>query len=491
MSKRQSHVMLKGESSRGLGAAVQPDPFVISTSLESIKPDAKSRKLIRRYVTKGKKINRPKRLKRAVTSWFGGRGVTPDGHPAGICRGLAVDILDPKMLQVLHDFVPIMVKVMYPVEHCVDLATENQHWHDDLAQDIAYAQSVSTIASVYFDIIRSRNQELQKLMHMGTSLGPLRAQLAAGTDVAVTDSTIFTVVALALRSEDLDATSTHMHGLQQMIRLRGGISALSTKRSLQIKCCRIDLALAMRTGTKPLLFTSPELAWKPYLADPATSPRTYPWRDLFDSSDIRLVNIYLDLSEFTRSLNLAHQTKRKIGPPALFQEVLISAQYRLHHLSYPSHDIQETLRLAMLAFSASLFLSAPHSPHTRPVLDCNKGLAAAFADSLLLRVLERKKDDRRDPCLELDLCLAFLGRVMVSVLDLAEQQRSQLGETIARTAPALGLTAWTEVRRVLKRFLWVDVIHDEPGRRIFDTASAGTLEDHCAAWLNPQNDDLR
>ncbi|KAB5566846.1 hypothetical protein GE09DRAFT_1284560 [Coniochaeta sp. 2T2.1] len=476
----------KGEVAADLAVPTvpTPDPFLIATSLDTIKPDAKSRKFIRRYVTKGKKINRPKRQKRAVNSWFDAGELTPEGPPAVLCRGLATNILDPKMLQVLHDFVPIMVKVMYPVEQCVDLATENQHWHEDLAQDIAYAQSVSNIASVYFDIINSRNQEFQKLIHTGTSLGPLRAQLAAGTDVAVTDSTIFTVVALALRSEDLDATSTHMHGLQQMIRLRGGISALSTKRSLQIKCCRIDLALAMRTGAKPLLFTPPELTWKPYLADPATSPTAYPWHDLLDSPDIRLVYIYLDLGEFGRSLNLAHQTKRKI-PPSLFQEVLISVQYRLHHLSYPSHDVQETLRLAMLAFSASLFLSAPHSPHTRPVLDCSKGLAAGFAESLLLlHVFERKTHDGRDPCLELDLCLAFLGRVMVSGLDLAEQQQQRsrlLDGKIISTARALGLTAWTEMRRVLKGFLWVDVIHDEPGRRLFDTASAGKLEEHCEA----------
>ncbi|OIW25245.1 hypothetical protein CONLIGDRAFT_636319 [Coniochaeta ligniaria NRRL 30616] len=357
-----------------------------------------------------------------------------------------------------------MVKVMYPIECCVDLAAENQRWHDDLAHDPPYAQSVFEIARVHFDIVRSRDQQLQKLVHMSNSLGPLRKQLAS-SDVVVTDSMVFVVVALALVSEafdELDDALMHLRGLHTMIKLRGGLAALAHKRSLQIKCCRVDLALTMRTGEKPLLFSVDSLMWKPYLADTAKTPMV-PWHTLVDNPDIRLVNVWLDLRDFIISVNLAHQTKRKISP-VLFQEVLISVQYRLHNLAYSSHDRQETLRLAMVALSASLFLGV-HSLHSRP-MHC-KRLEGALGASL------RAFDETGGKAyLELNLWLIFLGKM--SGLDLPED-RPCLEQNLLKTTRALRLTTWVEVRLVLKGFLWVDIFHDDAGERIFISAKSAEI----------------
>jgi hypothetical protein len=375
-----------------------------------------------------------------------------------------------------------MVKVMYPKECCVDLATENQHWHDDLARDPPYAQSVFEVARVHFDIVRSRDKQFQKLVYMGNYLGPLRMQLTS-REVVVTNSMIFMVVALALVSEafdELDDALMHLRGLSMMIKIRGGLAALASKRSLQIKCCRlvlcspdvqadymlsitrVDLALAMRTGEKPLLFSADSLTWKPYLADPAKAP-AIPWKTLVEAPDIRLVNVWLDLREFIVSVNLAHQTKRNISP-GLFQEVLISVQYRLHHLAYSSHDRQETLRLSMLALSASLLLGV-HSLHSRP-LHCVQ-LEAGLRESVQAFDQASSK-----AFLELKLWLVYLGRM--SVLDLPEDQ-PWLAQNLRRTTRALGLTTWVEVRSVLKGLLWVDIFHDEAGERIFNSAKSSEV----------------
>lgn len=358
--------------------------------------------------------------------------------------------------------VPVMVKVMYPIERCVDIGLESQHWHDDLAHDPCYAQSVSEIAGVYFDITRSPNSYLQMLLHLDSALGPLRNSLA-DTDVVVTDSMIFLVVSLALVSQsfdELDGALTHLRGLHQLIKLRGGVTALAHKRSLQIKCCRVDLALAMRTGDRPLFFTRDNISWKPYLANVSKSLPP-PWQSLVSAPDIRLVNVFLDLREFTTSINLAHQTQRKI-PPSLFQEVLISVQYRLQHLSYAINDKQETLRLAMLAFSTTLFLEAHSAP-----LYC-KSLSCLLREAL--RVLGQGNDCTE---LELKLWLFFVGRI--SILNLPEDQ-SWLEARVLKINEALGLTTWAEVRSVLKGFLWVDIVHGKAGEMIFkrlDTATPG------------------
>lgn len=91
------------------------------------------------------------------------------------------------------------------------------------------------------------------------------------------------------------------------------------------------------TGEKPLLFGADSLVWKLYLVDPAKA-LVILGRTLVNAADIRVVNVWLDLRDFTVSVNLAHQTGRKIAP-VLFQEVLISVQYRLYHLAYGTHDM--------------------------------------------------------------------------------------------------------------------------------------------------------
>lgn len=81
------------------------DPFLIATSLDSIKPDAKSRKFIRRYVAKGKRPNRPVSRKRVLSSWFDDKDRTYQGSSPvlSLCKELATEILEPEMLLVLHD----------------------------------------------------------------------------------------------------------------------------------------------------------------------------------------------------------------------------------------------------------------------------------------------------------------------------------------------------------------------------------------------------
>jgi hypothetical protein len=207
----------------------------------------------------------------------------------------------------------------------------------------------------------------------------------------------------------------------------------------------------MRTATKPLLFTPDSLTWRPYLADPARAS-VPPWRVLIDSPDIRLISVWHDLRELTVSLNLAHQTKRTISP-VLFQEVLISVQYRLHHLLFNKNDIQETLRLIMLVFSASLFLDV----HCRPW--AYEHLAHALKDAL--RGLQSKTDGLH---LELQLWLAFIVRM--TVLTSAEDWLWLQGHMLT-TMRALELKSWAEARQVLKSFLWADVLHDKRGEGIY------------------------
>lgn len=165
--------------------------------------------------------------------------------------------------------------------------------------------------------------------------------------------------------------------------------------------------------------------------------------------------MWLDLREFVKAINLAHQTGRNISTE-LFQEALISLQYRLQCLTYNIQDLQETVRLSMLALSTSIFLEKDGIE-----LRCT-ALAEELRTALQLVQYSANTD-----YLKLTLWLLVIGRV--SVLDSPEDS-CWLKAKLSTTSQALGLLSWKEARLVLKTFIWMDAMHDEPGKIIFDDA---------------------
>ncbi|KAK9349642.1 hypothetical protein V1523DRAFT_448792 [Lipomyces doorenjongii] len=99
-------------------------------------------------------------------------------------------------------------------------------------------------------------------------------------------------------------------------------------------------SFALKTGSKTLFFANSSLSWNTYLFDPQKVSTTTPLHTVCESPDIRLVNVWLDHREFTTAVNLGQQTQRK-HLPGLFQEALISIQYRLQHLAYDDHSRHE------------------------------------------------------------------------------------------------------------------------------------------------------
>ncbi|KAJ9137498.1 hypothetical protein NKR23_g9042 [Pleurostoma richardsiae] len=350
-----------------------------------------------------------------------------------------------------------MKNAMYPIERCVDREEEYQRWFSDLSQDPAYVHTVLYSAQAYFDSFRSQSLGLRATIHMNKAIVFLRKTLGQ-PNLVITDSLIFVVLALALISEalgEVDAAQKHLHGLCQLIKLRGGIAAIAQKHSLQVKCCRLDLAFALKTGSRPLFFAGDSLSWKLYLTDPGKASAKTPAHTMCDVPDMRLVNTWRDLREFTMAVNLAHQAQRKISPE-VFQEALISIQYRLHHLSYDKHDRHDMLRIAMLAYTTTIFLEVHGAPARY------RNLAAQL--TTVLRSPEQQPGDR---WLKLSLWYVFVGGL--SVLDSPENY-PWLEEQLCRKTQALGLTDWMETRQVLKSFIWVDVVNDRVGKRFFDRA---------------------
>lgn len=202
-----------------------------------------------------------------------------------------------------------------------------------------------------------------------------------------------------------------------------------------------------------MLIPENTLTWKSYLADPRNQ-RTTPVHVLSSTPDVRLVNTWLDLSELATAINLAHQTRRKLSPEN-FQEALISVMYRLLHLDYGVDTKLETLRLSMLSFSSMIFLNFGDKPLNFSVLAERFRNAARLLASLTGGQTVR---------------LTFW---MVVVNHLAclnvPGDHVMMQEQLFETSRVLGITSWVEARQILKSFIWIDVVNDKAGKRLFNT----------------------
>jgi hypothetical protein len=215
---------------------------------------------------------------------------------------------------------------------------------------------------------------------------------------------------------------------------------------------RADLAMAMLTDTKPLFF-SDGISWEPYIAKSANTSHGS-LSKLFAGVDIKLCYIWADVREFTRSANLAFQTRQKMEC-VLFQEILLSVQYRLLLFDGSTSPLDEAIHTGLLTFATNVFLESVL------VVRFEK-LSARLRDSILgLQGLED------DSMLEFKLWLLFVAGMSI----VAEDRDAWLQPEMVKTLKALRLASWKAVRDRLKGHLWIDRLHDSGGKEAFEEAN--------------------
>ena len=209
----------------------------------------------------------------------------------------------------------------------------------------------------------------------------------------------------------------------------------------------------MLTDTKPMFF-SHDISWDPFIAKGQNN-----LQDLlpnhFAGLDKKLSNIWADLREFTKSANLAFQTGKKMDC-VLFQEILISIQYRLLYISNNSSHLDTIIHVGMLAFATNVFLQM-------------QGFAMRFEklSARLQHVTIGLQSFRDGSVLEFTLWLLHFARVTnVSV----KNRDPWLEFEMSKALEALNLTSWESTRDTLKKYLWIDVLHDKGGKKAFEDA---------------------
>lgn len=487
-------------TSKNMDLANNSAPFIVNTSIG--KANTASRKVIRSHVMRAKNKRMPKASPPRPGTWINSeidhearRTQAQIPKPrfefagTGLSTTRFADDMQPYMMDLVYkcgfsfldvrstiddpQVFTILKQSLHPIEICLNVYPRSTIWFDYLYYDVMYLHSILWTTQAYFDWISPQATSKAALLHMSKTLDLLKYRLN-DPRLAIADTTIFVVVLLVMTSAllgDHEAATKHITGLYRMVMLRGGLGALREDIQIQIKVCRYaishsslmiqmltllfreDLRVAVLTGAQPFFF-SENLDWKPFLPKGTEYSAIPTSLVAILHQDKRIEHVWSDLASFSRSANLAFQTDHKISPQ-LFHEILISAMYRLLLAPKRNHepsgnDWLEAIRLSMVGFSATILLQG-HAIKMR------------FANlSEQLREAIETLDLGDQPLYEVRVWMLFVAGLSA----VTDEDDGWLVPLLARQLS--GESTWDGIRRLLKRFLWIDAIHDKDGRALFD-----------------------
>ena len=220
------------------------------------------------------------------------------------------------------------------------------------------------------------------------------------------------------------------------------------------------MGLALRLGNRARLFRE-GIAWDCFIADRGVircshEPHEAQIHAFVDALDPKLANGWKDLHAFSCMSNLAYQTTRKLSPDT-YNEVMISVLYRLTHLSFEDDPLQEAIRAGLLTFSSTIFL-------TRHYMKQPYEHIFNLFSSALFKLCQSTSIIVPRPIM---LWLMILYHVVAYKEPSPEDWLSiWLDKAVSLTR----VDTWPQGHRILKSVMWVDFVHDAPGKKAFEAA---------------------
>jgi len=459
-------------------------PFIISTTSE--KPDATARRMIRSHVMAGKNRTKPLGIPSTLNTKNKGSAANqlnrvkfpnpcPDISKSGLSVVKFADEMHPYMLDLVfkcqYHHIPALVRgiltfsgftiigqALFPIEMCMKVDLRNTIWFEYMCIDAACLHLTLWATQSYFDSMSRTCPSKWSMLHESKTLSLLQHRLTLNNHESISDITIAIVVVLVLNTAlagNLRTAITHMAGLSRMVSMRGGLRAFKHSVQLETKICRADLYIAMATGRAPLFFNATSVKWSRLLAATDDEQWGLPEELSTLAMDVNLTDLWADLKCFTILANLAFQTGRKLNPE-VFQEILTSVTYRAMLLKGSSQSVMRVLHLGILAFCSIVFLQADRMK-TR----------FEHLTKQLREAIDGAEDDEQDALRLVKVwCLFNIGLSAVTDADnewLLPYLRSEVQKQ--------GAKSWSEVRNLLKKFLWIDALHDNDGKRLHDRIS--------------------
>ena len=227
---------------------------------------------------------------------------------------------------------------------------------------------------------------------------------------------------------------------------------------------RLDVELALQTGS-PTLFHSDAIPVNAVLSDSCITRQqcsnTAPW----------LSRIMLDVLSFTSLLNSSQEEGRTKLDPLSYTEMLLSLIYRLMEVTsigqprcVSRRTYGDIAHLATLAFMTTLL----------PEYGSDRSSYLLLSDFLKSAVqnVQVMSADSKDDGYSLLLWTLFVAGIST----LKRKNHRWLSPLILETCRRLDLNDWPAVHRQLCGLPWIYVLHDVPGRLLWEDTQRRTIE---------------
>ncbi|KAI0550662.1 hypothetical protein F4679DRAFT_583331 [Xylaria curta] len=481
--------------------------FMVKTSMDGFNPE--DRKLIRSHVMKGKNLGRMRPLgnrkhqhpldKRKnnyndisdnslsrisshsppysdhKTSVLTPESIPPKVGSVASTMHLA-DTVKPATFEVVLQFSSIAKPLLFPMEPCIFFDRRAENWIAPLAVDPAFLHVSIFTSLYYYDAVMPRRpfRESQRARyHYQKAVGLLRERLLCNDDEKrLSNNTISIILSFAgqaFSSGDLKSAVNHIQGIQKIVDLRGGFSSINGNEKLITEILRCDLGIAIYSGSNPILFRGIGLSH---------AYRVYPKLDVFlNQSSLehslksheflaslklthgieinsQLAAAWNAMSDFCAVINLAADTERRIDMRTFLCSIA-SIMYNLLDLRFECSSWDETIRLGLLSFSCSVFLPWARLGISYPHLKSTVGKHFAGLTGSI-------------PSMPPELIVWLIMAGGVGVFD--ELDCACFHNLLLEAATLCGIKYWSQMRDVLNSLMWIGIVHDNQGKRVFDAA---------------------
>ncbi|KAK7415678.1 hypothetical protein QQX98_005712 [Neonectria punicea] len=437
--------------------------------------DAKSRKTVRSLVMKGRNVGRthPQRCQRdnaqAKAKDNQRREVRPDDGALTLSRCIGDGIpafatghnWTPYQKLRLHQYFLVIAEALYPRELCQSMDVYKSLWFQSLFIDEAYFHFAIAMTNTCIDFFLRRTEESPTaLAHLSRTFQLLNKRL--GSKDAVTDMTIGLTAVLSIRESvrgDLKTNKVHLDGLQQMVELRGGLRSFEGDVSVLQKICRADLEYSLLSGESPRFHYVDMPRHKIPTTSEGIGERYRHLLCVFPEGSSR--NMHQLVIDVLNANTLFNGDPDSPKPNALeFQAIILSLLYGLLRIDEAEFEsftqVQRMWFFGLVAFVGSFMFQ--------------------FGRRRYLRYHQLAR--RVQTCIEqlyggltcpnaLVLWLLLVGSVCMWG---EETDDHWLLPAVARTARFMGLSTWKGVLEELKRAPWVHSVHDDIGKRTWESS---------------------
>ena len=343
-------------------------------------------------------------------------------------------------------------KDLCPLTRRIAFTHKYQTWVVSLTIDEMYCHAIAFASQAAF----GRQHDLQAARHFGKALKLLRRRIEdSDNEAMIGDNTLMSIMVLAtsaLVGGQLSTAREHLLGIKKIMALRGGFGSFTGSVKLFLEILRCDIGVSLSTGSLPVFFKDPttEMPWP--LFNLAGLP-SEDLRTITPSIDGRLVHIWESVKDFCRMVNNASLANTQL-PEQMFLDNMASSMYPLFGMEFETGSNSDMTRLSLLSFCSSSFLQWH-----------NMGIRYTWLPTVYREALVHVGQRTDDIPPRITLWIFSIGAISGLMTD-----RSWLTARIYLALRECDISSWASMRKSLRRFPWIDFVHDEPMRKIYQAA---------------------